>query len=804
MFRLMYRKVLAVLFLMFLSVFTLSAQDEEEWFWNKPISKIDFNGLVNVKKADLNGITSAFIGSPFTDEVYNEILDRLYSLEFFDDVIPYAKPASTDKSDVLLVFEVVERPVIKEINYVGNHKIRNGELREQIKNKPNDIYIESKVLIDERLIRNFYLKKGFNASYVTHNTETTPDGVIVNFVISEGSSSVIREIQFSGNSIFSSKALKRKLTLKEVGLFKDGAYQPSTLEQDKLNIVKYYQEKGYADANVLDVKIDSAFNEEKQRDELTITFVIQEGAQYTYSGLRISGNEVFTEKELLKNRKLKEGQIYNGTKFQEDFMAIQNVYQENGYMTNEYDTKPKKDPDRHEISYDLTIKEHSRSHVENIIIKGNTKTKDYVIRREIPIEPGDTFSYDKVINGLRNLMNLRYFSNIVPDAKQGTEDNLVDLIFSMEEQSTSAVQFGVTFSGAAEDSGSTIPISLFLKLENSNLFGEGRTISAASTIAPNEQSIDFTYSQNWIGKFPIAFSTALSLHHAKNSSLVNYWSPNLELIQDRYYMSFHDWSATLSSGISRRWTPDYAIVTLAGGIATSLQRNVFDESVYVPVETTVSSYANRWGISNSLYGSLSIDNRDVNYDPSKGWFFNQKFTWVGLIPQLEKEFYLRSDSKLEGYLKLLDLPFNENWSLKLVLAGYTGFSAIIPVENGINTKNGIYIDGLLNGRGWSELYSDSSGMAMLSNRLELRMPIVPGIVGIDGFWDAAAVKPRLQDMNSLNIENFYFSYGPGIRFLIPQLPLHLLFAWRYRIVDGKPKFADQPFNFVLSFNIVNY
>ena len=801
MFRSMYRKVSAVLFLMFVSVFALSAQNDE-WYWNQPISKIDFNGLQNVKKADLNGVVSSFIDSPFTDEVYNELLDRLYSLEYFEDITPYAKHASNDNSEVLLVFEVIERPIIKDIKFVGNHKIRNAELREQIKNKSSDIYVESKVLIDERLIRNFYLKKGFNASYVTHNTEETPEGIIVNFVISEGSSSVIREIQFSGNSIVSSRALKRKLALKEVGLFKDGAYQPSTLEQDKQTIVKYYQERGYADANVYDVKIDSAFNEEKQRDELTIIFVIQEGAQYTYSGLRISGNEVFTEKELLKTRKLKEGQIYNGTKFQEDLDSIRGVYQENGYMINEYYWVPVKDSDRHEISYDLTIREHSRSHVENIIIKGNTKTKDYVIRREIPIEPGDTFSNDKIINGLRNLMNLRYFSNIVPEAKQGTEENLIDLIFSVEEQSTSSVQFGVTFSGASEESGSSIPVSLFVKLENSNLFGEGRTLAASSTIAPLEQSLDFSYSQNWIGKYPIAFSSALSLRRAETTSLVNFWTPNLDLIQNRYYMKYKDWSATLSSGLSRRWTPDYAIFTLAGGVSTSLQRNVYDESIYVPLETSVSSYANRWGISNSIFGSFAIDNRDVSYDPTKGWFLSERLAWYGLVPKLEKEFFLRSDTKLEGYLKLLDLPVTENWSFKLVLAGYTGFSAILPVD-GITTKNSIYIDGLLNGRGWSEAYSDASGLAMLSNRLELRVPIVPGVVGIDGFWDAAVVKSKAQDMNTIKPEDWYFSYGPGIRFLIPQLPLHLLFAWRYRMVDNMPKLADQPFNFVLSFNIVN-
>ena len=133
-------------------------------------------------------------------------------------------------------------------------------------------------------------------------------------------------------------------------------------------------------------------------------------------------------------------------------------------------------------------------------------------------------------------MNLRYFSNVVPEAQQGTEANLIDLIFSVEEQSTSAVQFGVTFSGATQDAESVLPISMFVKVENSNLFGEGRTISAGSTIAPNEQSIDLSYSQNWIGKYPIAFNAALSFSHSKTSSLTNNWSSNLDLTQNKYYM----------------------------------------------------------------------------------------------------------------------------------------------------------------------------------------------------------------------------------------------------------------------------
>ena len=797
----MHRKVFASLFLVLMTFIPLAAQDDSEWYWNQPISKIEFSGLKNLRKSDLQGVISSYIGQPFTDEVYNDLLDRLYSLDYFDDITPYAKHDTRDESNVLLVFEIVERPEIKSITFSGNKKIRNGELREQIKNKSSDIFIESKILLDERIIRNYYFQKGYTSATVTHTIEEKDNGIEVVFHIVEGNNSVIREITFAGNTIASNRTLKNKISLKEVGLFKDGAYQPSTLEQDKLAIIKYYHEKGYADATILDVKVETSENTEKQRDELTITFIIQEGAQYTYSGLTISGNEVFTEEELLKQRKLKPGSIYNETKFQEDFQAITNVYYENGYMTNEYYPVPKKDVDRHEISYNLTIREHARSHVENIIIKGNSKTKDYVITREIPIQPGDTFSNDKLLNGLRNLMNLRYFANIVPDAQQGTEENLIDLIVSVEEQSTNQIMGGVEFAGMVDPG--TLPISLTFKYENSNLFGEGKTFSAGIKASNTEQSVDFSYGQNWIGKLPIAYSSTISLSHAVKTGYLNFWTPSMELLQNKYTMNYESMSTTLSNVVSRRWTPDYAILKVSGGIANSLQNNEFDESAYVPVDTGISLYANRWGISNSIFGTFSVDNRDINYDPSKGWFFSQRLAWHGLIPGLENEFFARTDTKLEGYLKLCDIPFTDKWSLKLVFAAYTGLSCILP-QTEVSEGNLIYLDGMLNGRGWTDYYKKVKGMMMLSNKIELRMPIIPGIIGIDAFWDAAAIKPKYNDFTQLSIEDFYFSYGPGIRFLIPQLPLHLMFAWRYRIEDGQAKFDENPFQFVLSFNIVNY
>ena len=796
----MHRKMLSVFFILFTSVFFVFAEDSE-WYWNQPISKIDFVGLKNVKKSELSGLTSSYIGTLFTEDTYNDIIDRLYALDYFEDVSPYAKHDGKSENNVLLVFEVVEHPVIKEINLVGNTRIRNGELREQIKLKTSDVYVESKVLVDERIIRNYYMSKGYTTSKVSHTVEKTDDGMIINFNINEGANTVIKEIAFSGNTIVSSRTLKSKLELKEIGFMRNGAYQPTTLEKDKQTVITYYREKGYADANVLDVKIESVFNESKSRNDLTLTFIIQEGFQYTYTGMTITGNEVFTTEELLPNAKLKVGSTYNETKFQEDLNTIQSVYYENGYMSNGFDITPIKDSDRHEISFNVTIKESSRSHIENIIIKGNSKTKDYVIRREIPIEPGDVFSREKIYTAMRSLLNLQYFSNVIPEPQQGSEANLVDLVWNVEEQSTKMLQFGMTFSGVTDPN--QLPISLFFKIQDSNIFGEGKSISASLSLSNSEQSIGFNYGQNWIGNLPISLSQSLSISHESATSLVNFWAPDLTLYQNGYYYNYNGLSASLGTGLSRRFVYDYAILSLSAGLSNSLNNNIYDENLYVPVDTGVSTYANRWGITNYIYTGVSVDNRDVSYYPTKGWFTSQNFTWYGLIPGLEKEFFLRTDTKLEGYLKLMDIPFTDDYSLKLILSGYSGISVLFPTASGITDSHKLYIDGMFNGRGWTENYKINKGQVLISNKLELRLPIVPGIIGVDAFFDAAAIKSSFQDLSSLSINDFYFSFGPGVRFLHPQFPLHLLFAWKFKTTDGVPSFDTNPFQFVLSFNITN-
>jgi len=774
----------------------------EDWYYNKLIKTITFKNLKSVDSKDVDGITNSFIGKKFTDDIFNDLLDRIYALDFFEEINVEALPGDARRNTVSIVFSVTERPAVSRIIFSGNRQVRTADLKEAASLKEKDVFVESKVLVDERAIRDLYLEKGFTNVKVTSSTKETSKGIEITFKIEEGRSTVIAKIDFRGNKVVSSRTLKSKLSLKEVGLINKGAFQESSLEADKQAITAYYQNLGYIDAEVIDVTKEIEINEKKKRDELTITFVLVEGSQYTFGGITFNGNIIFSDEKLNSLVKLKTGSVYSQAKYQETVMSIADLYYENGYTSNRFQPVPNKDADNKVISYQFNITESVRSHVESISIKGNTRTKEEVILREIPIESGDIFSKAKITTGLRNLYNLQYFSAVVPDVVPGSEDNLVNLVFSVDEQSTTSIEFGVTFSGVSDPD--DLPFALFVKWQDSNLKGTGKSISASSTIATDEQSVSLSYGQNWLMGLPISSSISTSFSHSNNSCLRLKRFKDGTYNSDDYYMDYEQWVWSLGFSIGRRWTPVWAIISASAGVNGSLLNNIYDEDVYVPVDATVSDYANKWGLQNSVWTSFAIDDRDINYDPSKGWFASQRLTWYGLTP-LETEYFLRTDTKLEKYFTLLNVPVTESWNWKMVFSAYSGLSMLFPMpDTSIGRTSKVYIDGMFNGRGWTDIYNTNRGRALWSNIVELRMPIVPGVLALDWFGDAAVIKDSPWNLfNNCSVTDFYFSTGPGIRFSIPQFPLRLLFANTFRLDEDYNVQWKDKWKFVLSFNITN-
>lgn len=801
------RHILSAFFIsFFVCLFLTSAlwaqEESDTWHLNKPITSITFKGLKNIKKSELDGITSSFINRPFTDELFGNLIDRLYALDFFDEIEPSAQHDRKKKGSVEIVFKVVEKPVVSRIIFSGNNKIRNGELKDVVSLKVDEIFVNTKMLVDERAIRDKYLEKGYLDVKVSSSTSEDEDGIVVTFKIEEGFNTIVTDIAFSGNRVMTSKTLASRLKLKKKGLFKKGAFEESQLELDKQQIVKYYKDAGYINASVVDVIRESSRNENQKRNELSLTFVIQEGAQYSFGGISFTGNTIFPDEKLDSFIKLKQGDVFNFTKFNESLMGITDLYYENGYTSNQFDPIMNQDSEARVVTVILSIRENSRSHIEHILVRGNTKTKDEVILREIPVEPGDVFSKAKLTNGLRNLYNLQYFSGVIPDVIPGSEENLVDVVISVEEQSTTSIEFGLTFSGVSDPD--DLPFALFLKWQDSNIKGTGKSISASTTLSTDEQSVSVGFGENWLFGKPISFSESLTVSHANLNALRTVVLPDGSVDDDSYYLSYEQWNISLNTSLGHRWTPNFAIISLSGGLTNRLLNNIYDEDLYSPLDTSISEYANKWGLKNAVWLAVSFDGRDMNWDPSRGWFLSQRVSWYGLTP-FEDEFYLQTATKSEIYFTLWNLPVTDNWSWKMVLAGYSGLTMQIPgPDSFVGRTSQLYIDGMFTARGWTDIYNSVRGRALWSSYLELRMPVVRGIFSIDGFLDAAAIKDNPNAMfTNLDVNDFYFSTGPGLRFSIQQFPLRLLFANTFRHNDIDGWYWDDKWQFVLSFNIVN-
>lgn len=810
-----------------LSLFCLGgvfAEEVDNWYQNKPIRTITFEGLKNVERTELDGLFSSFLGKNFTDELYWDILQKLYALEYFESITPVALPADAERTKVLLQFTVIEKPVIKNIKFTGNKKLRTGDLLEKVTLKEGDVYNELKSRLDERSVRDFYLEKGYAGVKVISEALVNADkSITLKFTINEGKQTVVSSISFEGNRLIASKTLRKAMALKEAKLFNTGTFRESILEADKAAIRSYYVERGYVDAVVESVRRDIDSESTNDKNLLKLTFVIKEGEQYVYGGTSIEGNALFPTAELLSKIRLKESDVLNQNKFKEGYQAIVDVYFENGYTSNYFNLQEKRDNERKRISYVITVVESQRSHIEHIIIKGNTKTKDKVIFREMMLEPGDIFSKSKLIDSVRNLSNLRYFA-VAPDLVPGSEENLVDVVIALEEQSTASVQFGVTFSGVAN--ADTFPLSVFVKWEDTNFLGNGQTVSANVTASPDTQSVALGFSQNWFLGSPLTVSFNFSIEHQQlyayrdeigplfsdiyvpdpYTSLAEYEAATS--YDDSYRMKYDRWEWGVGASTGYRWNPSFATTTLRGGIDLSMVQNFYDAQIYRPADSLIRAENGQWGWKNSIWSRISLDKRDLNYDPSRGWFVSEQLTLFGLVPTIESEYYVRSDLKSEVYVTLLDYPLFDNWNLKFVLAGYTGFSFQRPTGTSpVSNSNELYIDGMFIGRGWSNLYSSVKGNAMLNHWLEFRMPIAPGVLAFDFYLDAVAVKSELENMSSLSLNDYYMSFGPGIRFSIPQFPLRLMFANTFRIQNGVVQLGEDgqgsDWKFVLSFNIAN-
>ena len=814
-------RVFVLLFITAVSVFSQQppqAAQGDDWYHGKPIRDIVFVGLKNIPQSELEAIINPYKGRIYDDTIFWEIQGKLYALEYFDKIDPSIRPdASGD--EVIIRFTVTERPVIGRIVFSGNSGLKRSELIELISSKTDKVFNQAKIRSDIEAIKNKYIEKGYpDVVVTTSETRSGDSSITLTFHITEGDKISIKAIEFQGNTKFSKSTLRGQLSLKAKALLNDGSFQEAKLLADIQAIKKYYHDRGYIDAQVRDVT-RTYEKSEKGGANLVITFMIEEGVVFTFGGVTFEGNRIFSSEQLEKLVISKVGDTVNETRLEADLQRVADLYYENGYIFNSITRIPDKNYQTNVLSYKISIVERTRAYIEKIIIRGNEKTKTEVILREIPLEPGDVFSKTKVMDAMRNLYNLQFFSAIMPDTLQGSAENLMELVFTVEEQPTTDVQFGLTFSGSADPN--TFPVSGMLKWNDRNLAGTGNQLGAEINSSIVETStFSLNYLHRWIFGLPLSGGIDFSANYLQRYATMNNTSPifhgdetyaypdgfyswdeynsHNKLPPRDYLMEYMQWYISVGFSTGYKWTTFLGILGLNGGMRFGTVRNTYDENQYRPFDPALRTGNNTWTPKNSFWTSVSLDQRDIFYDPSNGYFLYERLGLYGIFDG-EREHYIRSDTKAEYFLTLFNLPVTESWNFKGVFAIHSGLSVLLkqPGRNvldlypTIEDTNKLSVDGMFVGRGWSSEYR-IKGLLLWENWAEIRFPIVQGILAFDLFFDAAGVETKQgyyfgkDDEGEANftIDNMRFSYGGGLRFTLPQFPFRISLAKRFRFEDG--------------------
>jgi len=844
------RKTIITVLLLFLLVSTVNIYSQStEWYVDKPIKEIKFIGLNNINETELTGIIEQFEGQHFTDTLFWDLQSKLYSLNYFESFTANAVPVDDSRNEVIIEFAVTERPLVKSIIINGNKNISKNQILDETTLKVDDILNNAKIRMDEQAIRNLYIEEGYPDITIESSSDDSSEEGFVDliFSINEGSQTRIKKILFSGNSFASDNTLKGQLKSKEQSFFSKGVFKEGLLEEDKAAITKYYYDSGYIDVVVVDIstrKLEDETNEE--RNYIEVTYFIEEGDQWLFSGFSIEGNTLFNDEELLEKTGSKVGSFLNKSRLEADFMIISDTYYNEGYIYNSISKNEIRNAQTKEISYNILIDEKSRAHIENIILKGNLKTKDYVILRELPLEIGDVFSKSAIMQGLNNLYNTQYFSSVIPEMPYGSELGLMDLVINVEEQNTTDIQFGLTFTASA----GTIPIIGFLKWNDSNFLGEGKNINVGLNISPSKQEVSFGFRDNWL--FDERFSAGVDFsfshnlfsqvpqdimfpifnqNHQDNPMVVpdpydGHWvnaadgtafdgEPTQAQIDNGTVLTDYDYAVSKGIAIPTQYLMDYESYTftlsgsggytfitpvgkigLGSGLSTSLSYAFYDDAIYRPFDKNIRDSLNTWNFTNKFWVTASWDTRNLIYSPTEGFLLKETLTYTGGLLFGSKH-YIKTTTDADAYFKILDIPVTEEWNFSTVLGLHSQFSMVLPQFGytdsswGWNTvatrEDLLYYDGMFIARGWGTNYDNK---VLWDSAMDFTTPIIAGMLSWNTFLSATAVWSNPEDLLTMSINDFKFSLGTGVQIDIPSFPISFFLVKRGQFVDGNFTFMQ--------------
>ena len=722
----------------------LARQISDKIFERKKNVRIAIIGNKRIESEAIKRVIQAREGGLFSKQELSNDLKRIYNMGYFRDV----RVETTDvPGGEAITFYVQERPIIRHIEIKGNQVFNDDTIRETLDIKTGAILNIHNMQNNIRLIEDLYKKKGYHNVQVTFETvplEQNQADLIFN--IEEGEKVLIKEIIFEGNEVYNSGELKDLMKTSEKGFFSwltsSGELDPEVLDQDIAKIAAYYHNHGYIQAKVGDPHIT-------YRDEgIYIKIKIEEGPQFGIGKVTVEGDLIQPEDELLSLIEIQKEKVYSREVIRKDVLTLLDLYEDAGYAYADIVPRIDEDPVRLKVDIAYVINKGKLVYFEKIIITGNTKTRDKVIRRELKVHEQERFSGKDLKQGTRNLYRLDYFEDIKVTTSKGSSDDKINLHVDVKEKPTGMFSFGGGYSSVDR-------LFVMGSISQRNLFGRGQTLMLKVITGGRSTTYNVSFTEPWL------FDTPLSAGFDLYDLSMDYDTYEKKSVGGRLRFGY-------------RMT-DYTGVSFYYGYEDAEIRDVHDDAARV-IKDIEGGFR-----SSSVTGIIRRDSRDRIFNPTEGSDNSLSIEWAGGP--------FGGDAAFTKYIADSGWYFPLLWGTVGALHGKIGFAT----ENGggkLPVYERFFLGGMNSvwGFDWREIGpkdpdtgDEIGGNKMIQFNAEFLFPLIKdaGLMGLL-FYDAGQA---YDNDESIALGEVRESVGYGVRWYSPLGPIRLEYGY---ILDREP------------------
>jgi outer membrane protein insertion porin family len=723
----------------------LSKKIISEVFQKKIIAKIEIKGnerieddailrAIDLKPKDI--VDSGRISSN---------IKNIYKLGYFEDV-----KAEKEKLDtgVKIIFRVAERPSVRMIKFKGNVKFEEKELSEVVTTSTGSILNIFKINRDGLIIKELYKTKNYHNCQVKYEIKKLKNNQAdILFNVDEGRKLRIEEISFEGNNYFDDNDLLDEIEIKEKGIFSlfssSGDLDRAELERDVVRLESFYKNNGFIDASVSEPEIKYGEN------SILIHFEIKEGLQYKINKIYLEGDLISSEKILYKKLKTDNLKFFSRDTLKDDLATLHDIYNEKGFAKPEISPVIERNSKEKFIDITFVIKKGLPIYFGRITIKGNSRTRDKVIRRQLKAIETELFTKKKLQKSLRNLQRLDYFKDVKIQPTEGSNENLMDLNIDVIEKPTGNLSFGAGYSTTKKAFG-------FIELSEGNLFGRGQVAKVKTELSDSSVLFSLKYIEPWLFDIPLSFTSE---------------AYNLENEYDHYDKD----SKGASLGLS------YPVFE---NTRVGIKYEYEDFTIKNVKEALTTVDAGDF-LTTSITPSITYDSRDRLFVPRKGIFtkFSVQYADDALGGDIS---FTKSILEVGVYIPLF-------WKFTWVLHGKGGYLDDRTDGNPDIDYERFYLGGINSIRGFDsgDIYAtfvngeERGGEKLIQLNTELTFPIIAeqGLFGVF-FYDQGDVFLENQDVT---LSDNYSSFGFGVRWDSPLGPMRL----EYGIVGNGRNIEEQ-------------